>query len=91
MCLRIYIYVLLGDLGVECWPLVPKFADLNKKNFSTPSFGGKVKPSFPCRRFTACKRTLECIVEVGVSKKIISQVSRPQIVPPFTVWSSRIV
>jgi hypothetical protein len=25
---------------------------------STPSFGGGVKPSVPCRRFTACKRTL---------------------------------
>jgi hypothetical protein len=25
---------------------------------STTSFGGKVKPSVPCRRFTACKRTL---------------------------------
>jgi hypothetical protein len=25
---------------------------------STPSFGGEVKPSVPCRRFTACKRTL---------------------------------
>jgi hypothetical protein len=25
---------------------------------STPSFGGEVKPAVPCRRFTACKRTL---------------------------------
>jgi hypothetical protein len=25
---------------------------------STPSFGGEVKPSVPCRRFTACKRSL---------------------------------
>jgi hypothetical protein len=24
---------------------------------STTSFGGEVKPSVPCRRFTACKRT----------------------------------
>jgi hypothetical protein len=23
-----------------------------------PSFGGEVKPSVPCRRFAACKRTL---------------------------------
>ena len=28
-----------------------------KKFLSTPSFGGKVKPSVPCRKFTACKRT----------------------------------
>jgi hypothetical protein len=25
---------------------------------STTSFGGEVKPSVPCRRFTECKRTL---------------------------------
>jgi hypothetical protein len=25
---------------------------------STPSFGGEVKPTVPCCRFTACKRTL---------------------------------
>jgi hypothetical protein len=25
---------------------------------STTSYGGEVKPSVPCRRFTACKRTL---------------------------------
>jgi hypothetical protein len=28
------------------------------KILSTTSFGGEVKPSVPCRRFTACKRTL---------------------------------
>ena len=27
-----------------------------KKILSTPSFGGAVKPSIPCRRFAACKR-----------------------------------
>jgi hypothetical protein len=25
---------------------------------STPSFGGEVKPAVPCRRFAACKRTI---------------------------------
>jgi hypothetical protein len=29
-----------------------------KKILSTPSFGGEVKPSVPCRRFVACKRSL---------------------------------
>ena len=29
-----------------------------KKILSTPSFGGEVKPSVPCRGFTACKRFL---------------------------------
>jgi hypothetical protein len=26
---------------------------------STTSFGGEVKPLVPCRRFTACKRSLQ--------------------------------
>ena len=30
-----------------------------EKIFSTPSFGGEVKPPVPCRRFAACKRSLE--------------------------------
>jgi hypothetical protein len=29
-----------------------------EKILSTPSSGGEVKPSVPCRRFAACKRTL---------------------------------
>ena len=57
-----------GGLEVACWPLVPKFASLHpakafgflgrKKILSTSSFGGEVKPSAPCRSFTACKRSL---------------------------------
>jgi len=30
-----------------------------EKILSTPSFGGEVKSSVPCRRFAACKRSLE--------------------------------
>ena len=29
-----------------------------EKILCTPSFGGEVKPSVPCRRFAACKRSL---------------------------------
>jgi hypothetical protein len=29
-----------------------------KKILSTPSFGGEVKPTVPCHRFAACKRSL---------------------------------
>jgi hypothetical protein len=68
-----------GGLGVACWPLVPKFARSNpaeavgflraKKILSTPSFGGEVKPSVPCRRFAACKRSLND-VEVVISAKL---------------------
>ena len=61
-----YIYIVsdFGGLGVACWPLVPKFAGSYRRIFkvekilSTPSFGGEVKPSVPCRRFAACKRSL---------------------------------
>jgi hypothetical protein len=55
----------LGELELACWPLVPKFAGFTpgrsrlifraKKFLSTPSLGGEVKPSVPCRSFTACK------------------------------------
>ena len=57
----------VGGLDVACWPLVPKFAVshpaeavgfLGRKILSTPSFGGEVKPSVPCRSFTASKRSL---------------------------------
>ena len=53
-----------GGLEVAFWPLVPKFAGSNpteavgffsaEKNphFTSPSFGGEVKPSVSCRRFT---------------------------------------
>jgi hypothetical protein len=57
-----------GGLEVACWPLVPKFTGSKpgrscrifkgEKILSTPSFGGVVKPSVPCRRFAACKRSL---------------------------------
>jgi hypothetical protein len=52
---------------VASWPLVPKFAGLHgrsrrifraKKILTTSSFEGEVKPSVPCRSFTACKRSL---------------------------------
>ena len=37
----------------------PKPSDFQgEKILSTPSFGGEVKPSVPCRSFTACKRCL---------------------------------
>ena len=36
-----------------------------KKILSTSPFGKEVKPFAPCRRFTACKRSLNVTVEVG--------------------------
>ena len=40
-----------------------------EKILSTPSFGGEVKPSVLCRRFAACKRSLNG-VEVVISAKL---------------------
>jgi hypothetical protein len=39
-----------------------------KKILSMPSFGGEVKPSVPCRRFAACKRTLNLRVSRNLGK-----------------------
>ena len=53
-----------------------------EKIHSTPSFGGEVKPSVPCRRFTACKRFPNATWKSGISGKI----HRPflaHIVPPL--------
>jgi hypothetical protein len=53
---------------VACLPLDPRFAGSNPVEDDgllrvitirgTTSFGGEVKPSVPCHRFTACKKTL---------------------------------
>ena len=85
------IYIGFGGLEVACWPLVPKFAGSNpaeavgflrvKKDLSTPSFGGEVKPSVPCRRFTACKRSLE-LRGSRILDEICRNISRPRRVPP---------
>jgi hypothetical protein len=44
---------------VACLPVDPRFADDGFlrviKTRSTTSLGADVKPSVPCRRFTACK------------------------------------
>ena len=68
--LKILVHILtsgFGGLVVACWPLVPKFAGSNpaeavgflgRKNPQHASFGGEVKPSVPCCRFAACKRSL---------------------------------
>jgi len=39
-----------------------------EKILSTPSFGGEVKPSVPCRRFAACKRSLNGVEVVILAK-----------------------
>ena len=50
---------------------------LEKKILSTPSFGGEVKPSVPCRKFVACKRSLNLSGSRNLGK-ITGHLSRPQ-------------
>ena len=44
---------------------------------STPSFRREVKPFVPCRRFTACKGSLNVNVEVGYFRQNSSVIFRP--------------
>ena len=52
-----------------------------EKILSTPFFGGEVKPSVSCRRFTACKRSLE-LRGSRILDEICRNISRPRRVPP---------
>ena len=64
------------------------FSGRKKEILSTPSFGGEVKPSVPCRRFTACKRSLNGSGNRAFSGKI----HRPflaHVVPPLAARISR--
>ena len=87
------IHISFGGLAV-----VPKFAGSNpaaafgflgrKKILNTPSFGGEVKPSVPCRRFAACKRSLNLRGSRNLGK-ITGQFSPT--VPRFAARISRVV
>ena len=48
-----------------------------EKILSTPSFRGEVKPSVPCRRFAACKRSLE-LRGSRILDEICRNISRPR-------------
>ena len=52
-----------------------------EKILRTPSFGGEVKPSVPCRRFAACKRSLE-LLGSRILDEIFQNISRRRRVPP---------
>jgi len=51
-----------------------------EKILSTPSFGGEVKPSVLCRRFAACKKSLE-LRGSRILDEICQNISRPRSVP----------
>jgi len=84
---ELYLIYIYGGLEVAFWPLVPKFAGSNPAEavgflggqiLSTPSFGGEVKPSVPCRRFAACKRSLNLRGSRNLGKITNGHLSRPQ-------------
>jgi len=56
-----------------------------KKILSTPSFGGEVKPSVPCRSFTACKRSLNVTWKSEFLGKILGHLS-PTVPPSAAEW-----
>jgi len=49
-----------------------------KKILSTPSFGVEERPSVPCRRFAACKRSLNLRGSRNLGKITTGHLSRPQ-------------
>ena len=50
----------------------------DEKILSMPSFGGEVNPSVPCRRFAACKRSLNLRGSRNLGKITTGHLSRPQ-------------
>jgi hypothetical protein len=52
-----------------------------KKILSMPFFGVEVKPSVPCRRYAACKRSLHLPWKSHAVGKIGSAISRPYFLP----------
>jgi hypothetical protein len=83
---------ILGGLVVACW--TPRFMDSNLveddgflrviKIRSMTSFGGEVKSLVSCRRFTACKRTLQARKRCFVSK-----IQRPCFSPMSLCFATR--
>ena len=73
LCVAVHIGVRLIGLYLILFPWRPH----RKKILSTPSFGGEVKPSVSCRRFAACKISLNLRGSRNLGK-IIGQIYRPQ-------------
>ena len=46
-----------------------------KPGLSTPSFGGEVKPSVPCRRFAASKNVVEDVISAKLPDNILAHIS----------------
>jgi hypothetical protein len=76
------IAIFLGQVTAQYVQLSQWF--LVKWQFSMPSFGVEVKPSVPCRRFAACKRSLN-----GVVKDSFRQNHRTPFSPTFPPFATR--
>jgi len=73
-----------GGLEVACWPLVPKFAGSHPAD-AVGFLGRKKILSTPCRSFTACKRSLNVTLKVGIFGHFSPTV------PPSAAGCSRVV
>jgi hypothetical protein len=60
-----------------------------EKILSMPSFGEEVKPSVPCRKSAACKRSLDLPWKSHTVGKIGSAISRPYF-PPSLIEVSHV-
>ena len=60
-----------------------------EKILSAPSFGGEVKPSVPCCRFAACKRSQNVTWKLAFRKNYRPTFSPT--VPPFAARISRVL
>jgi hypothetical protein len=60
-----------------------------KKILSMPSFGGEVKPLFPCRRFAACKRSINGVDKASFRHNYRTPFSPT--VPPLATRIARVV
>ena len=77
VCLSLYIQFYLQIKQAAFKPDRSRWIFQGEKILSTPSFGGEVKPSVPCRRFTACKRSLNVTWKLGIFRQNSSAISRP--------------
>jgi hypothetical protein len=77
---------------LACRPLIPTFAGSNPVEavgFFWPFFGGEVKPSVPCRRFAARKRSLNGVEKASLRHNYRTPFSLK--IPPFDTRSARVV
>jgi hypothetical protein len=63
--------------------------ELSEKILSMTTYVGEVKPSVPCRRFAACKRSLNGVEKVSFRQNYRTRFSPT--VPPFATRSARVV